>query len=121
MYISKITLYTFDTPRSYEEKLQEYSDKGYTYGNATIHIDAEMPESVSNYTIYPQNDRSSVITEPQNPTRIMRNIIGGDDWRSVLANGQSTPLPFRRAVPVFTVSLQDISRIFPTACLYREP
>lgn len=82
MYISKITLYTFDTPRSYEEKLQEYSDKGYTYGNATIHIDAEMPESVSNYTIYPQNDRSSVITEPQNPTRIMRNIIGGDSWQS---------------------------------------
>lgn len=41
-----------------------------------------MPESVSNYTIYPQNDRSSVITEPQNPTHIMRNMIGGDSWQN---------------------------------------
>lgn len=82
LYMSTITLYHAEEVPTYEEVLKEYQAKGYTDGNAVIHIDAELPSSVSNYTIYPDYDRSSAINEPQDPILIKRNVVGGDNWQT---------------------------------------
>lgn len=82
LYLSTITLYQADELPVYEDVLKEYQAKGYTDGNATIHIDGELPDAVSNYTIYPDYDRSSAINEPQDPILIKRNVVGGDNWQT---------------------------------------
>ncbi len=84
--IENFTFYTYEDPVSYEEVLQEYEEKGYEAADAEpIKIEAEMPDSVSNYTIYPIYDRTSAGTSPQDPSLIYRNTIGGDKW---LTSGQ---------------------------------
>ena len=81
MAISEIEVYTYETLKSYEEVLKEYEKKGYKPAEAkNIKIEAEIPDYVSNYTIYPIYDRSSAITSPQDEALIYRNSIGGDKW-----------------------------------------
>jgi len=80
-YIKCIKLHRVDALPSYNDVLNEYNAKGYTQANAeTIHINGETPYAVSSSTIIPNYDRSSAITEPQHPTAIKRNIIGGSNW-----------------------------------------
>ena len=84
--IENFTFYTYEDPVTYEEVLQEYEANGYEAADAEpIKIEAEMPDSVSNYTIYPIYDRTSAGTSPQDPSLIYRNTIGGDKW---LTSGQ---------------------------------
>ncbi|MBQ7600339.1 MAG: extracellular solute-binding protein [Clostridia bacterium] len=45
-----------------------------------IHINAETPSKVSDYTIYPVFDRKSSMSEPQDPAKIRLNSIGGEKW-----------------------------------------
>ena len=79
--IENFTFYTYEDPVSYEEVLQDYEANGYEAADAEpIKIEAEMPDSVSNYTIYPTYDRTSAGTSPQDPSLIYRNTIGGDSW-----------------------------------------
>lgn len=83
MALEKITFYTYEDPLSYEEVKQEYEDKGYEAADAEpIMLEAEIPEAVSNYTIYPIYDRTSAGTSPQDHATIRRNTIGGDKWIS---------------------------------------
>lgn len=81
MYIRRITLtYTEELP-SYEDVLAEYASKGYTTPDVeAIRIDAETPAAVSSSTMSPNYDRSSAITDPQDPIAIKRNTIGGSGW-----------------------------------------
>lgn len=79
--ISEIKAYTYQPIQSYEDVLAEYEKKGYKPASAeNIKIEAEMPDRVSNYTIYPVYDRSSAISSPQDKAKIYRNTIGGDKW-----------------------------------------
>ncbi len=79
--IENFTFYTYEDPATYEDILQEYKDKGYEPADADpIKIEAEMPDSVSNYTIYPIYDRTSAGTSPQDPSLIYRNTMGGEKW-----------------------------------------
>ncbi len=81
MYIRKITLSGYEAPKSYSEVREEYAKKGYAPAEGVnIHLNAETPSFVSSSTITPNYDRSSAITEPQHPTAIMRNTIGGSSW-----------------------------------------
>ena len=81
MYIRSITLGAPEEIPTYEEVRAEYASKGYTAADAEpIHLNAETPDFVSSSTITPSYDRSSAITEPQHPTAIMRNTIGGSSW-----------------------------------------
>lgn len=83
MYIRSITLGAPETLPTYEDVRAEYAEKGYTAADVeTIHLNAETPDFVSSSTITPSYDRSSAITEPQHPTAIMRNTIGGSSWSS---------------------------------------
>ena len=84
--IEKITFYTYEDPRSYEDVKKEYEEKGYKVADTEpIKLEAEMPDSVSNYTIYPVYDRTSAGTSPQDHAVIRRNTIGADKW---LSSGQ---------------------------------
>ncbi len=78
--IASIRLYPYEAPVTYKEKMAEYTANGYKEGTDVIHIDAEMPSYVSEYTIYPIYDRTSAITEPQHATLIYRNTIGSEKW-----------------------------------------
>ena len=83
LYIDSFTLVPPDTQKipSYEQVRSEWASKGYKEGSAVVKIQGEIIESTSNYSIYPNYDRSSAITEPQDPVMIRRNIIGGDKWQ----------------------------------------
>lgn len=78
--LAGIRIYPYTDLPTYEEKLAEYSQKGYTEGTDKIHLAAETPSAVSEYTIYPIYDRTSAITEPQHATKIYRNTIGSEKW-----------------------------------------
>lgn len=81
MYISAITLYVPDEIPTYEDVAKEWAKKGYTEGNAVVKIDGEIMKETSNYAIFPDYDRSSAITDPQDPVMLRRNVIGGDKWQ----------------------------------------
>lgn len=84
--ISEVGIYTYEELPKYEDVRAEYEKKGYKPAKAdTITFEAELPDLVSQYTIYPVYDRSSPLTSPQDAARIMRNTIGADKW---IANGQ---------------------------------
>ena len=46
-----------------------------------IKILAQLPTATSEIVIYPLNDRTSAITEPQDASRIRLNSIGSDKWQ----------------------------------------
>ena len=81
MYVASLTLYVPDEIPTYDEVRGEWAQKGYDEGNAKIKIQGEIVDATSNYSIFPDYDRSSAITEPQDPVMIRRNIIGGDKWQ----------------------------------------
>ena len=79
--IKSIKLCTVDLPVSYEEYLQKYSSASDYTGSDKIYIQAEYPTLTSDGTIYQLNDRSSVITMPQDPALIRMNEIGAEKWQ----------------------------------------
>ncbi len=81
MYVKEIVISETETLPTYEEVYAGYTKKGYTAADAEpIYLNGETPSYISNSTIVPGYDRSSAITEPQDPTAIKRNIIGGSNW-----------------------------------------
>ncbi|MBO5649223.1 MAG: extracellular solute-binding protein [Clostridia bacterium] len=84
--ISEITLKPYETPMSYKDVLAMYESNGYkaASSDATIRIQAELPFATSTQTIYPTYDRTSVISDPQHPSKIRLNTIGKTTtWQSV--------------------------------------
>lgn len=83
LYIDTITLVPPEAESipTYGEKRADWASKGYSEGSAVVKIQGEVVDATSNYAIYPNYDRSSAITEPQDPVMIRRNIIGGDKWQ----------------------------------------
>ena len=85
MAIAEIGIYTYEELPSYSDYIKDLKDKGLydkTSKAEAIMIEAEMPEYVSNYTLYPVYDRSSPLTSPQDSVTILRNTIGADKWVS---------------------------------------
>lgn len=79
--ISEVGIYTYEELPSYADVLAEYEKKGYEPADADeIYFEAELPDRVSSYTIYPIYDRASAITSPQDKSKVYRNIMGGDKW-----------------------------------------
>ncbi len=69
--------------KTYEEVLKEYEAKGYTSANTDkiIKLDAEFSLATSEQVIYPLNDRTSPVTDPQHSSAIRLNSIGGEKWQ----------------------------------------
>ena len=67
--------------RSYAEYKEEHKDK--TAGEGEIRIEAEKPSLVSDSSVYMNNDRTSSITSPSDPTCQLYNVIGSNSYNSV--------------------------------------
>ncbi|MBQ9922684.1 MAG: extracellular solute-binding protein, partial [Clostridia bacterium] len=81
MVINEIKIYAANDTPTYEEYLAEHSN----YSDVEcepVKIHAEMPVATSEQYIMPQYDRSSAISEPQDPSRIRLNSIGGSKWQT---------------------------------------
>lgn len=85
LIIKTITLYPYEDLPSYEDVLAEYTAAGYqsAVGAEPIILQAEYTDATSAKTIYPQNDRTSALTQPQSPTLSKLNTLGGTKWQSV--------------------------------------
>lgn len=79
--INTITISGAQHIPTYEEYLAEHSDAK-DVECEPIKINAEMPDATSEQYILPQYDRSSAISDPQDPSRIRLNSIGGSKWAS---------------------------------------
>ncbi|MBQ7125292.1 MAG: hypothetical protein IJO00_02905 [Clostridia bacterium] len=77
--ISNIELYRYEEEPTYEEFLAQKKAEGVEIikelGENIIKIQAECPYLVSNACLYPINDRTSSLTEPQDPQKIKFNIV----------------------------------------------
>ncbi len=83
MLIDTLEWYNEDAPLSYEDIYDQWVREGKADSLATapIVIQAENASSKSDPTLFPINDRTSPITEPQDISRIKMNTIGGINWR----------------------------------------
>ncbi len=82
--IKSIRLFPAEDLPTYEEILAEYQAKGYKEAAADgVKIDAEFTDATSHQTIYPIYDRTSSITDPQDPVLVKLNTIGSDKWQKV--------------------------------------
>ncbi len=78
MSIKGITLYPLEDEPTYAEYIKKYT--GEPAGTDTIKIEAELPNVMSNKTIYPVEDRSCAINSPTDTTCSILNTIGGEKW-----------------------------------------
>ncbi|MBO5274028.1 MAG: extracellular solute-binding protein [Clostridia bacterium] len=85
MAIAEIILKPADELLTYEEYLAEKKAAGATEVSLTepLRYAAEKTQNTSDQTIYPINDRTSYITEPQDPAKVLLNSIGGTKWQTV--------------------------------------
>lgn len=84
MILKTIEFYPLDENRTYAEVEEEYEKKGYISAlSDAIKIEAEIPDAMSDRTIYPVNDRTSAINSPQHASITKMNAIGGTKWQSV--------------------------------------
>ena len=82
--IKEITFFPYEELPTYADIKAEYASKGYKEADAEpIKIDAEFTSQTSHQTIYPIYDRTSAITDPQDPVLIKLNTIGSDKWQKV--------------------------------------
>ena len=84
--IESIVFKPLEATKTYEDVLAEYQAKGYkaVSSDATVKIQAEKPVATSTQTVYPTYDRSSAISEPQDPSKIRLNTIGKTTtWQTV--------------------------------------
>ncbi len=82
VYISGIYVKSIKSIPSYAQKKAEYENNGYkeiTSGDG-IKWQAEEVSEKSSSAIYPMYDKASAATEPQSPSNIKMNIMGGSQW-----------------------------------------
>jgi hypothetical protein len=84
MVIRSIRIVAAEEPATYEEKLAEYEANGYISAPAdsVIKVQAEYSSATSDASIYPLNDRTSAINEPQDAAIVYLNSVGGSKWQS---------------------------------------
>ena len=77
--ITKIELYAYEAAPSFNDFLAQKEKEGYSIidklGDDIIKIQAEDPFMISNACLYPINDRTSALTQPQDPQKIRFNIL----------------------------------------------
>ncbi len=82
MFIKSITLYPYEDLPTYEEYLGTCGGES-AEGAEPIILQAEFTDATSDQTIYPANDRTSALTQPQSPSLSKLNYIGGTKWQGV--------------------------------------
>ncbi len=82
LILKSITLFPYEDLPTYEEYLEKCGDAS-AEGAEPIIFQAEFTDATSDQTIYPANDRSSALTQPQSPSLSKLNYIGGTKWQGV--------------------------------------
>ena len=80
MAIKSITFQPCETTVSYADYQNTVKDS--PRGEDIIKMEGEYPSAVSSNTIYPQEDRASAATSPNDVTRTVLNYIGGEKWQT---------------------------------------
>ena len=75
--IRRLTFYAYEEEPSYEDFIKDCESKGIeeVTGVEPVKIQAEMPDNISVQNIIPTNDRTSALTEPQDPAVIKYNLL----------------------------------------------
>ncbi|RXZ78579.1 extracellular solute-binding protein [Paenibacillaceae bacterium] len=82
MVLNNIRIYKAEELKTYAEVKAGYDAQGYTEVDVQpIRIQAQNTYEKSDNTLYPISDRSSALTEPQDPSKLRLNSIGGDKWK----------------------------------------
>lgn len=82
MVIGKLLIQSVEALPTYETIQANYISAGYTKGSDdNIIVQAETPEYTTAPTLYPLNDRTSSLTMYSDPSKIILNTIGGNNWR----------------------------------------
>lgn len=97
--ISKITLYPYEAAPTYAQFLEQKKAEGVKViekvKGGKIKVQAENPTLISNACLYPQNDRTSCLTEPQDPQQIRYNIVNSstvNEWMKYTVDVPETGL-----------------------------
>lgn len=81
--IEKITFCNKANVKTYDEVKSAYTANNYKEASGKItYIEAERMYEKSEKSNYPQNDRSSVYTQPQEIYKIVFNSMGGSKWQN---------------------------------------
>lgn len=81
MAIGKLRFYVKDELPSYSEAQEQYKQDGLTVVKGQTVYEAEEPSLKSASTLYAVEDRSSCVTTPYEPTLILLNCIGSNNWK----------------------------------------
>ncbi len=104
-YFSDITFCPAEKAETYEEVRAGYETRGLAPGSDEIKIQAEVPSAVSDATMFPNNNRTSAITEPQHATKYLLNAFG--DATVGYANGQWSEYSFNiETAGLYTIVLR---------------
>lgn len=85
MAIESIKLVPVAEQLTYEQYKELHADAP-AYSGGAIIKQAEYPLATSENTVYPTNDRTSYITQPQDASQLLLNVIGGDGgdkWKNL--------------------------------------
>ncbi len=77
MILGGLRLIPLEEEKTMEEYVSSVSGSGSSEGAAAVKIQAEKPTRFSDDAIYPINDRTSAITEPQIANAQLLNMLGG--------------------------------------------
>lgn len=77
MIIDTITIYPYIEASDYNEVAQGWVNDGLklVHLDEPIKVQAEQPTTISMQSMFPANDRTSALTEPQDPSRIRYNVL----------------------------------------------
>ncbi len=81
--LGEIQLFSEEALPTYAEYLESVSGKPAEEITAedTVKIQAEVPTATSDQVIYPVNDRTSALNEPNSTSKTLVNAIGGEKWQ----------------------------------------
>ncbi len=82
--ISKITLTQEDVPlpAAMQDNVTTDASKAGATKDVLITIEGENPTIASDITLYPTYDRSTYLTSPSDPTKMIYNTIGKENWKT---------------------------------------
>ena len=81
LLVKSFTFAPLKEVKSYTEYSKEHKEEKPADTDLIVKLDAEFMTATSEQVIYPLNDRTSPVTDPQNSSAIRLNSIGGEKWQ----------------------------------------
>ena len=80
--ISGLTLVSLSDAPAWEDLRVSYAERGLTEITGNVYIERQAEETYRRYALYPlaESDYTSPSTEPSSPTKIVYNVLGGEQW-----------------------------------------